>query len=322
MSRNNSTNIDHFLENGFLVIKGLLNKDDLKPVIDEYTVLLDKIIRKWFREGKIKNLYKNQSFEERLINISKEVGDDFYQPMDISLPQNDIFRNTPMHHGQAMFNLLINAKLLEAVEMFIGPEIYSNPVQHVRLKVPEQNLDNSDLTFRAGIQQTFWHQDQGVINKEADNSNILTVWIAMTESTPENGCLRVIPQSHKAGLNYHCFSKTQTGIPDHLLKREPLLLPMEAGDVLFLTKLTEHSSIPNKSNKIRWSFDLRYNPIGESTGRDQFPGFIAKSSKDPTSELKDYKVWQQSWKTARAKVAASESKPKFNRWDPSDPVCA
>lgn len=325
MTENNNSNINHFVENGFVVLKGLLNKDDLNPVIDEYTILLDQIVHKWFKEGKIKNLYANQSFEDRLISVSKEVGDDFYQPMDISLPPKSIFADTPMHCGQAIFNLLINPKLLAAVEMFIGSEIYSNPVQHVRLKVPEKNLDNFDLTSsKAGIQQTYWHQDQGVINKEADNSNILTVWIAMTESTPENGCLRVIPKSHKSGLTYHCFTKTNTGIPDNLLK-EPLLLPMEPGDVLFLTKLTEHSSIPNKSDKIRWSFDLRYNPIGEPTGRDYFPGFVAKSSENPKSELKDYKIWEESWKTARKKVAkayASESKPKFHRWDPNDPVCA
>lgn len=325
MSKNNNTYINDFLKNGYVVIKGLLSKDDLEPVIDEYTILLDKMICKWYREGKLKNQYNNQSFEERLINISKEIGDDFYQPMDISLPQHNILTDTPMHYGQGIFNLLINTKLLAAVEMFIGPEIYSNPVQHVRLKVPEQNLDDFDLVYRAGIQHTFWHQDQGVINEEADSSNILTVWVAMTESTPENGCLQVIPKSHNSGLNYHCFSKNQTGIPDHLLKQEPVLLTMDPGDVLFLTKLTEHSSIPNKGNKIRWSFDLRYNPIGDRTGRDIFPGFIAKSIKSPASELRDYKVWQQSWINARAKVAemyASESKPKFNRWDPNDPVCA
>ena len=142
---------------------------------------------------------------------------------------------------------------------------------------------------------------------------------------PLYSVMKVIPKSHNSGLNYHCFSKNQTGIPDHLLKQEPVLLTMDPGDVLFLTKLTEHSSIPNKGNKIRWSFDLRYNPIGDRTGRDIFPGFIAKSIKSPASRLRDYKVWQQSWINARAKVAemyASESKPKFNRWDPNDPVCA
>ena len=35
MTENNNSNINHFVENGFVVLKGLLNKDDLNPVIDE-----------------------------------------------------------------------------------------------------------------------------------------------------------------------------------------------------------------------------------------------------------------------------------------------
>ena len=41
-------------------------------------------------------------------------------------------------------------------------------------------------------------------------------------------------------------------------------------DDLFLTKKTVHSALPNISDVIRWSFDLRYQPIGQPTGRDIF----------------------------------------------------
>ena len=47
----------------------------------------------------------------------------------------------------------------------------------------------------------------------------------------------------------------------------PVPVPMRPGSVLLLHRLTEHSSLSNLSDGIRWSFDLRYQPVGQPTGR-------------------------------------------------------
>ena len=91
--------------------------------------------------------------------------------------------------------------------------------------------------------------------------------------------------------------------------------------MLFMTKFTIHSSLPNNSDRIRWSFDLRYNPIGHSTGRTSFPGFVARSRSNPDSELHDPVIWNELWTEARDALAKG-NEPAFNRWDGSDPVCA
>ncbi len=62
---------------------------------------------------------------------------------------------------------------------------------------------------------------------------------------------------------------------------------MQAGDVLFLNKMMLHSSLSNVSDRIRISFDLRYNPIGQPSGRPAFPGFVARSRRAPEAELTD-----------------------------------
>jgi hypothetical protein len=46
---------------------------------------------------------------------------------------------------------------------------------------------------------------------------------------------------------------------------------MTPGDVLFLNKLTMHPSLPDSSDGVRWSFGLRYAPIGQPTGGPWFP---------------------------------------------------
>ena len=48
-----------------------------------------------------------------------------------------------------------------------------------------------------------WHQDAGVLRPEADHHLLVTVWVPLTTATVENGCLVVLPGSHKHGLRRH-----------------------------------------------------------------------------------------------------------------------
>ena len=102
---------------------------------------------------------------------------------------------------------------------------------------------------------------------------MLTVWFGLWDATIENGCLEVIPGSHREGLLHHCHTSGAMSrgfglhVPDWLLRQgDGVPLPMKQGDALFFHRLNCHSSLPNRSDNIRWSFDLRYNPIGQPTG--------------------------------------------------------
>lgn len=96
---------------------------------------------------------------------------------------------------------------------------------------------------------------------------------------------------------------------------------MNTVDVVFMNKLTIHSSLPNVTDGIRWGFDFRYNPIGDATGRPWFPGFVARSRSNPKSELRNSTVWDESWREARSNLAELEN-PMFQRWDSNNPLCA
>ena len=52
-------------------------------------------------------------------------------------------------------------------------------------------------------------------------------------------------------------------------------------------QFTPHAALENKSDELHWSFDLRYNPVGQNTGRPAFPGFVARSRSQPEKELRD-----------------------------------
>ena len=325
MSGLSPAQVKQFNEEGFLKVEGLLDPvEDLDPIIEEYKDVLDQLAQDLYSQGEISDTYAGLPFGERFIKICIETNETHAQYFDFSLPQGNVKTDTPMWVGPAIFRSMTNPRLLDAVESIIGGEIYSNPVQHVRIKPPEKYVAKDEATGRAKLGATNWHQDNGVVLPVADESNILTVWFSLTEASKNHGCLQVIPRSHRQGLLDHCpAGPGGLEVPEKVASREAALpVPTKRGDVLFLTKRTLHGSLSNLSDEIRWSFDLRYNPIGQETGRGIFPGFIARSRKNPGSALRDPAAWAELWYKTRAHMADTNYNKRFNRWDPNAPACA
>ena len=314
--------VQQFHEDGYLIVEDLFDPvADLDPIIEEYQGVLDTLADELFARGEITSTYAELPFGPRLTQIYAESGKVHAQYFDFSLPQANVQLDTPMWVGPAVFQMLRNQRLLDAVESLIGPEIYSNPVQHVRLKPPEHLTPTND-DGRAQLGKTPVHQDNGVVTPEADDTNILTVWFPLTDVTVKNGCLCVWPGSHRQGLLDHCPSPIGLKIPGKLLGgAKAIPVPLKRGGALFMHKLTVHASYSNTSDEVRWSFDLRYNPIGQATGRGAFPGFVARSAANPESELHDPAQWADLWYQARHRLA-TEGMGAFNRWSVDNPVCA
>jgi len=329
MNRLTQEEREHYDREGYVLVRQLLDVEtDIRPVMDEYSGVLDRLARQLFEAGEIESLYEDLNFSDRMIACYRDSGRILAQYFDCSLPQAGTTVDSPIWVGPEVFRSLRNETLLDVVEDLIGPEVYSNPVQHIRIKPPQSALPDSRIDpvsgtkggFDAGV--TPWHQDNGVVQANADDTNMLTVWYPLTRATVEMGCLQVIPKSHEAGVLHHCRTVSGLAVPDPMLNLEKVqAVPMEPGDVLFLTRRTCHSSLPNVSDEVRISFDIRYNPVGQPTGREVFPGFVARSRSNPDSELRDPEVWAQSWYDARERLAV-ENWEHYNRWRVNDGVCA
>ncbi|AZQ67028.1 phytanoyl-CoA dioxygenase [Silicimonas algicola] len=298
-----------FETQGYLVVENVLGDDVLAPVRAEYDALLDRMMDGWgmAREG---------DFAEKVVS-AYEAGHDWFQPMDISLPGDRIEADTPMHIGPAVFDMITAPALLDMVEDLIGPELTSNPIQHVRIKPPERKLLTGEI--RAHVGGTDWHQDRAVALEEADQTRMVTVWLAVTDATVENGCLQVVPG--RADLLPHCPQR-QTSIAKGFVDTDLAVpLPVKAGGAVIFHPMTPHASLANVSDSIRWSFDLRYNVTGDPTGRGHFPEFVARSRQTPASELRDWREWKRMWDDARARLAAAPH-IDLHRWSADAPVCA
>jgi ectoine hydroxylase-related dioxygenase (phytanoyl-CoA dioxygenase family) len=101
-----------------------------------------------------------------------------------------------------------------------------------------------------------WHQDDGYTAVEP--SPYLTLWLALNDATPENGCISVLPGSHKRGLVPHepspigqvCYSNDD---PDQGVR-----VPVKAGSMAVFSSLTFHKSGPNTSDGPRKAYVIQY----------------------------------------------------------------
>ena len=319
--------LEHFEHFGFVAVEGVLDAEKVvDPVIEEYAGVLGRLADELFGQGKIASRYEELEFGDRVTQVYADSGEVHNKYFDFTLSQANVTHDTPFWVGPAVFNALTAPSLLDAVESLIGPEVYSNPVQHVRIKVPEAQSPR-DKEGNVIYGSAPWHQDCGVVNPEADETLMITVWFPLMDTDEENGCLQVVPGSHRgADMLTHCpGGKDVQGnllIPESEFEiGKAVAVPLKKGDALFFTKYTVHSSFPNNSDRIRWSFDLRYNPVGQPTGRAFLPGFVARSRSKPETELHDAAKWREMWEDARAALAESDH-PGYYRWDGSEAVCA
>ncbi|KUF12157.1 phytanoyl-CoA dioxygenase [Pseudoponticoccus marisrubri] len=309
------TQIRQFETEGYLVIEDVLPRPVLDAVRHEYAELLDRLYAGWQAEGRVPP-GEGLDFWQKLL-VSYRAGCDWFQPMDISLPGGEISADTPFHFGPAVFDMITAPRLLDLVEDLIGPEITSNPIQHVRLKPPAETLRGDEA--RAHVMATDWHQDRAVAHEEGDATTMVTVWLAISDATEENGCLQVVPGIPR--MYPHC-PRRQTAIADgYLDESRAIALPVRTGGAVLFHPLTPHSSLDNCSGDFRWSFDIRYNVTGQPTGRAHFPAFTARSHAAPATALRDWRAWRGLWEEARARLAPAPHIP-IHRWQHDAPACA
>ena len=302
-----------FNRDGYLVVPDVLPPELISRIRTEYADLLQGLIKNWGLDH-----VAEANFETQLIT-AYEAGFDWFQPMDISLPGDRIRADTPMHFGPAVFDMVRAPQILDIVEHLVGPEIESNPIQHVRIKPPARTLREDEA--RAHITSTDWHQDRAVAHQDADNTNMVTVWLAITNATLENGCLQVKPFSGRQDILPHCPQRQTAIASGYIDERNAVPLPVPAGGIVLLHPLIPHASRPNVSDGIRWSFDLRYNAAGQPSGRAHFPSFLARSTKRPGDVLQTWQDWRTLWETARSQCAQRDH-IDIHRWRSDAPACA
>ena len=230
--------INFFEEEGYLLLEKVLDDQDLQPVIDEISSEIDVRAKQLFKQGDLTDLFEKEGFETRLAKISQQS------------PKLAVSIWNGILHGPAIFHLLTNSKLLDVADAFCGEELIASSVYRLRPKIPNY-----------GYGEVPWHQDSGYFEPYCDDALVLTMWIPLVDTNTDNGCLYVIPGTHKGEVVDHEMHETGNylSIKEDLVPKEHwVACPVPKGGILLLSNKVMHASFRNVTSKVRWSMDLRY----------------------------------------------------------------
>lgn len=146
--------------------------------------------------------------------------------------------------------LVSDPRLLDLAEALIGPDLALFATHYI-CKPPG--------TGRAVL----WHQDGAFWPLEP--MEVITLWVAVTDSDPENGCLRVIPGTHTMelkGMRERGDVESVLGreIDDRVDESRAVDLVLRPGDVSIHHPNIVHGSNPNVSGRWRRGLTIRYIP--------------------------------------------------------------
>lgn len=145
--------------------------------------------------------------------------------------------------------LVSDPRLLDIAEAFVGPHLALFATHYIA-KEP-----------RTG-RPVLWHQDGAFWPLEP--MEVVTLWVALTASTPENGCLRVVPGSHMTSLlglrDTDEDAVLSKATPVEVDERDTVSLTLEPGDVSVHHPNIVHGSDANSSDTWRRGLTIRYIP--------------------------------------------------------------
>jgi ectoine hydroxylase-related dioxygenase (phytanoyl-CoA dioxygenase family) len=237
-----------FHEEGYLIVPDVFDPADLEPLRQEMAAAIDGKVRALKAEGKLTRLHAKLDFEHRLAALyrdSQENGEAVMRHLEGM--RSGGFR------APEMFEVIAHPKLLAKVSSLLGTqEIVASSVYRLRPKLP--NIGRGIVP---------WHQDSGYFAAACDEHLIITCWVPLVDATAENGCMQILPRTHRGAVAEH-HTGGNAGflvIPDENLPADPrhaITAACPRGGVVFMTNRTPHCSTPNYSDHVRWSIDLRY----------------------------------------------------------------
>ena len=269
-----------FERDGYVLLRGLLAPEDLAPVLRVILEAAGRLIDDLYEQGRLPSRFGDDPMVARWQHAVAALGGEHERR------SWDADVVTPELHA-----LMADPRVLDVVEPLVGGEIEATGMIAVRPKIPNDKRTT-----------VLWHQDSNYFGEQTAAQRIISVWFPLVPADAHNGCMQVIPGSHRHG--YHAAEidtdhKALRPLDDPTRFGEPVTLPMQVGDVLFFSNLTYHRSLMNGSDHTRWSIDLRYHRAGMEHPRkpDFLPGFIARSRADPVAE--------EGWPEWRDQVARS-----------------
>ena len=223
-----AADIAQFHERGYLVVRQAFSAAEIKAGLTGLVDLIDG------KNPDFKGLQFENAVKDKLVTLSAEEKVDairklfYYVEFDPRLKA-----------------LAFQPKLLAVLRRIIGEDELDMFQDMALIKPP-----------RIGREKP-WHQDMAYFNLPLDTI-VVGAWIALDEATVENGCMMVIPGSHKQGAVIH-FRQRDWQICDTDVHLDgAVAVPLKPGDCLLFHGLIHHGTPANRTHNRRRALQFHY----------------------------------------------------------------
>jgi ectoine hydroxylase-related dioxygenase (phytanoyl-CoA dioxygenase family) len=229
-----------YRENGYLVVTPVLSASELAKLRE----VTDRLLEEAARVGESTRTFlleKNAPSGTRLV----------WRVFD------------PIALDPHYLEIVRHPRVLDAVAALIGPDIQLHN-SNMHLKLPQHGGEVD------------WHQDFPYLPHT--NFDLLNTMILLDDSTPENGCLRVVPGSHRWGPIEHGAPGESTfrlSAAQRAAGQPVADVVVPAGGMSIHHCLTLHSSKPNRSPRPRRALIFTYRAADaiQLGGRTNYAGY-------------------------------------------------
>ena len=190
---------------------------------------------------------------------------------------------------EALHRLRTHGRALALFERMFGEPALAHPMFVQRNIFPQ----TEDFDFTTGA-----HQDKVHIGGATNHA----MWVPLGDCPREKGALAVAAGSQQAGVLDTRVGGGAGGMDIAVpIPGEWVTGDFEAGDALIFTDVTVHRALPNRTNRLRQSFDARYQPASQP---------IAEPSMQPYSGCGSWEEVYAGWESDEDRYYWEALRPK------------
>ncbi len=246
--------IERFWTDGFLVVEDAVTAGELEGLRRQYAEWLAEASRRGKSWGETAD--KKARFDLDPVHTAEAPA---------------IWRvNNPVEVSDTYHAVMMGSRIPDMVAELIGPDI---KFHHSKINTKPPHSD-ADVQF---------HQD--FTGTPHSNADIVTALLHLDEVSDENGCLRMVPGSHRGPIHTTWEGEVFTGMAGPEIRaaceRDAVSISGPAGSVCLMHTRTLHGSRPNGSARPRCVFISVYTaadaaPLCESIVKSHLEGTIVR----------------------------------------------
>lgn len=219
-----------YREKGYVVARGVVSQESIDDLLSKFVGLVNKV--------------SGQSFTSA---HSSEIADYLNAHTDV---QSHVYNEIRKPDWLKEFSM--QPGLVAAVAELFDGDIGVFEKIPFRIDAPRETA-----------QFAVWHQDYFYVR---GNTDVVTAWVPMQTTVYLNGCLGLMPGSHKLGpIDHDVTVLGKRHYPSNIFKNEIRFAEVEKGDAVLFHSCLLHSSNMNLSDVCRYSLQARYTPLGLPT---------------------------------------------------------